>query len=173
LALLDPLDEGEIQWKGHVVSGQAVPAYRKEVIYLHQRPTLFDGSIEANLRRPFALNLHQGREFNLNRISALLESIGRPGSFLAKQGRDLSGGEAQIVALLRAIQLDPTILLLDEPTASLDQGSVRAIEGLVGRWLEEDSEGRAVVWVSHVVEQARRVSTCSLALQSGRLGPEA
>jgi putative ABC transport system ATP-binding protein len=55
--------------------------------------------------------------------------------------------------------------------AMLDQGAARAIEGLAGRWLEEDSGGRAVVWISHDPEQARRVGTRRLAMHSGRLGP--
>ena len=44
-------------------------------------------------------------------------------AFLEKSIRDLSGGEAQIVAIVRSIQLDPTMLLLDEPTASLDRAT--------------------------------------------------
>jgi ABC-type phosphate transport system ATPase subunit len=60
----------------------------------------------------------------------------------------------------------------DEPTASLDLSAVRAIEGLIERGLEEGQEVRTAVWVSHDLEQARRVSTRSLAMQSGRLGPE-
>jgi putative ABC transport system ATP-binding protein len=171
LALLDPLDEGVIQWKNQAVSGNAVPAYRREVIYLHQRPTLFDGSVEANLRRPFALKLHDGHEFNVNRARELLESVGRPASFLAKESRDLSGGEAQIVALLRAIQLDPSVLLLDEPTASLDPGTARAIEELVLGWISQAPIYRAFLWVSHDSDQVHRVADRCLRMQCGKLNP--
>jgi putative ABC transport system ATP-binding protein len=146
-----------------------VPAYRSEVIYLHQRPALFDGSVEANLHRPFALKHHQSRAFDINRIMQLLESIGRSASFLANLSRDLSGGEAQIVALLRAIQLDPSILLLDEPTASLDFGSARAIEELVLHWISEASESRAFLWVSHDSDQVSRVANRALRMESGKL----
>src|SRR5262249_51886088 len=136
-----------------------------------QRPTLFDGSVEANLRRPFALKLHQGQEFNLNRVRELLESTGRNATFLAKPSRDLSGGEAQIVALLRAIQLDPSILLLDEPTASLDQGTARAIEELVSQWISQAPASRAFLWVSHDSDQVNRVAERCLRMQCGRLDP--
>src|SRR6516225_10098175 len=68
LALLDPLDEGVIQWKGQSVSGSDVPAYRREVIYLHQRPSLFEGSVEANLRYPFSLKVNRGRSFNKDQL---------------------------------------------------------------------------------------------------------
>jgi putative ABC transport system ATP-binding protein len=172
LALLDPLDEGVIQWKGRGVSGNEVPAYRREVIYLHQRPALFEGSVEANLRYPFSLRLNEGRAFDEVRILDLLKSIGRAPSFFEKSSRDLSGGEAQIVALLRALQFDPSILLLDEPTTSLDERTARAIEELLGRWLSEAPADRASLWVSHDSDQVRRVADQCLRMQGGRLKPE-
>jgi putative ABC transport system ATP-binding protein len=169
LALLDPIDEGTIQWKSQGVSGNAVPAYRREVIYLHQRPSLFEGSVETNLRRPFALKLNQGRSFDSGRIVDLLERIGRTASFLDKSSRDLSGGEAQIVALLRALQFDPSVLLLDEPTTSLDEGTALTIEELLLRWLSEAPGERAFLWVSHDSDQVRRVADRCLRMHCGRL----
>jgi putative ABC transport system ATP-binding protein len=171
LALLDPLDEGVIQWKSQGVSGNAVPAYRREVIYLHQRPSLFEGSVEANLRYPFFLRLNQSRSFDKDRIVDLLESIGRTASFVEKSSRDLSGGEAQIVALLRALQFDPSILLLDEPTTSLDEATSRSIEKLLERWLSEAPADRAFLWVSHDSDQVSRVADRCIRMQSGRLHP--
>ena len=58
MAMLDPLDEGAIRWQGQIVRGDAVPGYRKQVIYLHQRPALTDGTVEDNLRLPFTLKAH-------------------------------------------------------------------------------------------------------------------
>jgi putative ABC transport system ATP-binding protein len=173
IALLDPLDEGLIRYHGEPIDGESIPGYRKKVIYLHQRPALFKGTVADNLRRPFALQVHQGRHFDRERILGLLEVLGRGAAFLDKSSGDLSGGEAQIVALLRAIQLDPSVLLLDEPTASLDQDTAQAIEGLITRWLEEDSESRAFVWISHDPQRARRVATRRLAMRCGQLGREA
>jgi putative ABC transport system ATP-binding protein len=172
LAMLDPLDEGVIQWKSQAVSGDAVPAYRREVVYLHQRPSLFEGSIEANLRCPFSLKVNRTRSFDKDRILDLLKSIGRTASFLQKSSRDLSGGEAQIVSLLRALQFDPSILLLDEPTTSLDEGTALTIEELLRRWLSEEPGDRAFLWVSHDSDQVRRVADRWLRMQGGRLEPE-
>ena len=169
LALLDPLDEGVIQWKGQGVSGNAVPAYRREVVYLHQRPSLFEGSVETNLRYPFSLRVNRRRSFDKGRIVELLESIERTSSFLDKPSRDLSGGEAQIVALLRALQFDPSILLLDEPTTSLDDGTARAMEKTLRRWLSEAPSDRASLWVSHDSDQVRRVADRWLRMQCGHL----
>jgi putative ABC transport system ATP-binding protein len=171
LAMLDPLDEGILQWKGRRISGMDVPAYRREVIYLHQRPALVQGSVETNLRYPFTLGVNRRSSFDKNRILDLLESIGRMASFLEKSSRNLSGGEAQVVALLRALQFDPSILLLDEPTTSLDLGTARAIEELLLRWLSEAPAERAFLWVSHDSDQVRRVADRCLRMQCGRLEP--
>ena len=73
----------------------------------------------------------------------LLDALARPAAFLGRSSRDLSGGEAQIVALVRAIQLDPAVLLLDEPTASLDQVTAGAVEGLLDRWFAAGAGRRA------------------------------
>jgi putative ABC transport system ATP-binding protein len=169
LALLDPLDAGEICWQGQPVLASAIPDFRRHVIYLHQRAALFEGSVEDNLRQPFALKANRDRSFDRDRILKRLADLGRDAFFLARLHRDLSGGEAQMVALLRAIQLDPAILLLDEPTAALDPESTQTIEGLVLHWLEEAPEKRALVWVSHDLAQARRVAERELAMRQGRL----
>jgi putative ABC transport system ATP-binding protein len=172
LALLDPVDEGVVLWNGQAVRGEAVPTFRGAVLYLHQRPTVFEGTVEANLRLPFALGVHRNRRFDRDRILSLLESLGRDLSFLEKAHRDLSGGEAQIVALLRAIQLGPTILLLDEPTASLDRPTLQAIEQLIDRWFAEQPGARALVWVTHDSEQARRVADRTFHMDSGQIVPD-
>jgi putative ABC transport system ATP-binding protein len=172
LALLDPLDEGSIRWGGRVVHGEAVPDYRKRVIYLHQRPALAEGTVEDNLRSPFGLQAHRDRSFDPARAEALLASLGRGPEFLAKSSRDLSGGESQIVGLIRAVQLEPSALLLDEPTASLDPTTARAAEELLGDWLAAKPDGRALVWVSHDADQARRMTGRRLHLRAGRIESE-
>jgi putative ABC transport system ATP-binding protein len=170
LALLDPVDEGVIRWRGGDIPARAVPAYRREVTYLHQRPPLFEGSVESNLLRPFSLQVNRGRTFDRGRVLSLLDVLGRPPSFLGRPGRDLSGGEGQLVALVRALQLDPTVLLLDEPTASLDDRTARTVEAFVGQWLDEAPARRAFVWVTHDRERARRVANRTLSVQAGYAG---
>jgi putative ABC transport system ATP-binding protein len=172
LAMLDPIDTGEIRWQDKIVRGNEVPRFRSRVMYLHQRPTLLEGTVEENLRQPYSLGVHHDKHFDRRRIVALLESLGRPETFLAKQQRDLSGGEAQLSALLRAMQLDPDVLLLDEPTAALDAEATEMVELLVANWFEQQPSGRATVWVTHDHEQARRVSTSVLYTRDGELQEE-
>jgi putative ABC transport system ATP-binding protein len=173
LALLDELDEGVVLWSGQVIRCEAVPSYRGAVLYLHQRPTLFEGNVETNLRHPFSLRVHRNRRFDRDRIIQLLEQLGRDVSFLEKSHRDLSGGEAQIVALVRALQLDPIVLLLDEPTASLDREAATVVEGLLRRWHADRAGRRAYVWVTHDAGQAERVADQILWMEAGRVGPRA
>ncbi len=172
LAMLDPVDAGSILWQGRTIAGDEVPPYRSRAIYLHQRPALVDGSVEDNLRLPFELAVHRGRRFDPEKVDDLLGRLGRDRSFLEKASRDLSGGEAQIVGLLRALQLEPTVFLLDEPTASLDQATAEAVEGLLDDWLAADSPARALVWISHDRDQAHRVTDRRIYLRSGQIDPE-
>src|SRR5262249_27944860 len=131
----------------------------------------FEGTVDENLRQPFSLRVHRGRRFDRDWIVSRLRLVGRTVDFLECFTRDLSGGEAQIAALLRALQLAPRILLLDEPTAALDPETAQAAEQLVAAWLAEDT-GRATVWVSHNLEQARRVADRTVRLIAGRFETE-
>lgn len=169
LAMLDPVSAGGMRRHGTPVQGNEVSEFRSRVIYLHQRPALIEGTVEDNLRQPFSLRVHHNKHFNRGRIVDLLESLGHGEPFLSKQQRDLSGGEGQLTALLRAIQLDPDVLLLDEPTAALDGKSTGMVEALVSNWLAERPGLRATVWVTHDHNQARRVSSKLLPIREGRL----
>ena len=139
------------------------------MIYLHQRPTLLEGSVEENLRYPFGLLAHRGKALDRQFVLEHLDRMGRAPSFLSKASRELSGGESQIVALLRAIQLDASVLLLDEPTASLDQAAARSVETLIDCWYQAGKGGRSFIWVSHDPAQTGRMAERHLVMRSGRL----
>jgi putative ABC transport system ATP-binding protein len=169
LSLLDGVDEGQVLWLGQPIAAERVPNYRRHVTYLHQRPPLVEGTVEENLRLPFTFAIHAREEFDLRRVVALLESAGRSAEFLTRSSRDLSGGEGQIVALVRALQLNPTVLLLDEPTASLDAATAHSIEQLVLQWHRQSEIGRAAVWVTHDRDQSGRIGNRIIEMNSGRI----
>jgi len=169
LALLDPVDQGEIAWRGQPIADAAVPEYRSQVLYLQQRSPVIEGTVEDNLRIPFALHPRQDSPFPRHRIIELLEDLGRDESFLASRTANLSGGERQIVALLRALLVAPTILLLDEPSAALDPQATSTLEELIDSWHAEAPTERAFIWVSHDSEQAHRVANRTLHLRMGKL----
>lgn len=173
LALLDPIDEGRVLWHGQPIEPGQVPDFRRQVVYVQQRPAMIEGSVEENLRLPFSFRVHAADRYHHDRVLAMFQSIGRGGDLLGRKGRDLSGGEAQIVALVRVLQLDPTMLLLDEPTAALDAAAVEAIERLVTAWHEQAGAGRALIWVTHDAKQAVRVAKRTLTMDAGQLLVEA
>lgn len=167
LALLDPVDEGEVLWEGAPVEDQDVPAFRRRVVYLAQRPALFEGTVEDNLALPYRLDGTVGsfhRQLALERLTGL----GRSADLLGQDQRRLSGGEGQLVALVRALQLEPRVLLLDEPTAAMDPETERAAERELLTWLGAD-ERRALLCVSHSAEQAARVAERTWTLEHGRI----
>jgi UDP-glucose/iron transport system ATP-binding protein len=172
LALLDPIAKGQILWLGHPIGARSVPDFRRQVTYLHQRPALIEGTVEENLRLPFAFGVHARESFDRRRVLSMLETVARDAEFLSRNWRDLSGGEAQIVALVRVLQLNPTVLLLDEPTASLDSGTASSVEQLIAHWHDQMDGQRATVWVTHDRNQATRMATRVLQMTSGRLDGE-
>jgi putative ABC transport system ATP-binding protein len=169
LALLDPVDDGTVQWRGQPIARVAIPSYRRHVAYIAQRPAMLDGSVEDNLRYPFSLKVYRDVRFDRDRVVELANRAGREAGFLDKRASDLSGGEAQIAALIRVLQVDPDILLLDEPTASLDPASALEIEALVSAWFADGRGERASIWVSHDPAQAQRVGERQLMMTAGVL----
>jgi tungstate transport system ATP-binding protein len=78
----------------------------------------------------------------------------------------LSGGQQQRLALARAWALRPRILLLDEPTASLDPSAKREVEALMSEFAED---GTTLVFASHNLGQVKRLATRTVYLENGRL----
>jgi ABC-type sulfate/molybdate transport systems ATPase subunit len=81
---------------------------------------------------------------------------------------ELSTGERQRLGLVRALALDPRVLLLDEPTAALDQAATGRVEAELRRYLEG---GAAILMVTHSAEQAGRMARRSWRMEQGRLEP--
>lgn len=167
LAMLDEIQEGEIQFLGAAIKDKDVPRFRSQVVYLQQRPVLVEGTVEANLK--FALNFHanQNKSQDISSILNLLNLFDRPEEFLHRQSNHLSGGEGQIVALLRALILSPQVLLLDEPTSALDQQTAKQFESIVIAWMETSDVAPAFVWITHDQNQASYVANQIMEFPSG------
>ncbi len=161
LAGLDALEEGEVLSEGGPV--RSLPRHRAAVAYAAQRPALFEGTVEGNLRAPFAFAVRDGDAYDAERARSLLARLGRDAGLLAQSVDGLSGGEQQTVGLMRALLTDPTVLLLDEPTAGLAPERAEAVEAVVAGFLAADDR-RAAVWTSHDAPQLDRVTDQSLDL---------
>lgn len=126
-------------------------AARARAAMCFQRPALLDRSVRDNVR--VALAFHGRRDGA--RVDGLLAALGLQ-PLARANAHTLSAGEAQRVALARALALEPELLLLDEPTASLDPANIALIERVVAD--EQRRSGASVVWVTHNLGQARRVT---------------
>ncbi|MEO0534018.1 MAG: ATP-binding cassette domain-containing protein [Cyanobacteria bacterium P01_A01_bin.123] len=164
LVRLDSCQAGTVSFAGKSLSQWSLPIYRTKVIYLPQRPSLFEGSVEQNLKMVFQLSAHRDRTYDRDRTLNDLAALNRRPEFLSLSAPQLSGGESQILGLLRALQLNPQVLLLDEPTASLDPETTTQVEALLNHWLQAAPD-RACIWTSHDPNQIDRVTSKQLNLQ--------
>ena len=134
------------------------------VAMLFQRPFVLSLSVRSNLQ--VGLWLHGvPRAERARRCDEALRRVGLEG-LAGRQARDLSGGQQQRLALARAWALRPDLLLLDEPTASLDPSAKREIETLI-----EDiaAEGVTVVMSTHNLGQAKRLAQRVAYLEAGQV----
>ncbi|HOY62237.1 MAG: Nickel import ATP-binding protein NikO [bacterium ADurb.Bin236] len=144
-------------------SPSAVSAARRRMTYISQTPFLFNCSARANVAYGLRSRGVPAREA-LERADALLERAGL--SKLARRNaRSLSGGEAQLTALTRALIIKPEALLLDEPTGNVDAANTEMIEALI---LDASkSQGATIVFSTHNVEQARRLADSAVSINLG------
>ena len=129
-----------------------------------QSPFIFPGTIYDNILLVF--NFNRKNVVSQEKIEKLLSRVGLTG-FLHRQTDKLSGGEKQRLALVRALLLEPETLLLDEPTAALDEENSRTVLRLLSRWRQEG--GRSVIMVSHAAPLAGNYADGKMILEKGQI----
>jgi tungstate transport system ATP-binding protein len=132
--------------------------------FVFQRPGLIRASVARNIALAL-LPLRLSRADSERRVASALDRVGLADR-AADPAQKLSGGEQQRLALARAWVSEPELLLLDEPTASLDPGATEAIECLVTAMAEA---GTKIVLVSHNIGQVARLARDVLVLCQGRV----
>ena len=151
---------GAVRWAGESRGGGRMP--RDAMVF--QRPVMLRRSVLANAAYPLKL-AGLPRAERLARARTALGRVGLDG-LADRPARRLSGGEQQRLALARASALDPEVLFLDEPCASLDPAATRAVEDIVAGIA---ARGTKVVMTTHDLGQARRLAGEILFLHRGRL----
>ncbi len=164
--LVEPT-EGSVLVGGTAAAELPVQELRRRVGMVFQQPALFDGTVRENVLYGPRLRAkgEPTGERAAARARALLRRVGLPGSLCERPANSLSGGEAQRVSLARTLANEPSVLLLDEPTASLDPTAERLIEELLLGLMAET--GITLIFVTHNLAQARRLGGSGLLLVSG------
>ena len=166
LAFLSPPMAGEIFYAGRRVDWDrgSVEEQRRKVTLLHQAPYLFGGTVHANVA--FGLKARGVRGEEQRRIvEDSLAIVGLQG-FRERKARELSGGEAQRVAMARALALKPEVLLLDEPLANIDRETAGFLETVIASL---PARGTTVVMTTHDPDHPERLNGESIFLEGGRI----
>jgi ABC-type cobalamin/Fe3+-siderophores transport system ATPase subunit len=166
LRLLNRLDEptsGTVYVEGTDYRQIAPRELRRKLGLVNQRPYLFPGTVEQNLR--FG-PLQHGESLSQESIEQLLARVGLKG-YAGRNVANLSGGEAQRVSVARTLANSPLVLLLDEPTSALDDTSKLEVESAIQNIV--DDQGLTCVLVTHDTAQASRLAARALVLEAGRI----
>ena len=161
---LEESEPGKIRLDGMPIHDMPVTELRARVGLIFQKTAALDGSVADNIAYGPAL---QGRALSRARIMELMAAASLDADLIDKPATELSGGQEQRLAIARALALEPALLLLDEPTSSLDPIATARVEEALLRWRTET--GGTMIWVSHAIDQARRIGTRALLLDAGRI----
>ena len=169
LRLLNRLDDpsrGSITWRGQPLDSIPVKELRRRIGFVFQKSAMFPGSVADNLLAPLRIAGSLPTDAD-TRARTALDRAGLPASLLTRTAGELSGGEQQRLAVARALMTRPEVLLLDEPTASLDVESAEHLIALFIRLREQDQ--LTLVMVSHRLEEARACASQVVMLEAGRI----
>lgn len=166
LRFLDP-ETGTITANGVPITESSVGAWRENVALVPQRPHLFYGSALENIRlaRPSASRAEVERAAELAGVAGFIRSLPRGyDTRVGERGLRLSGGEAQRLAIARAFLKDAPLLVMDEPTSSLDPES----EALIRRAIERLACERTTLVIAHRLNTVRTSEKIAV-LDEGRV----
>jgi len=164
LRLLNRLDEptrGTVYLAGTDYRSIPPRELRKRVGLVPQQPTLLDGTVADNVAWGPTL---REESVDYDQLHALLDRLGL-GGFASREAAELSGGEAQRVAIARTLFNEPEVVLLDEPASSLDATAAGKVETLLADVMADLS--LTAILVTHDVDRARRLGTRGLRLEAG------
>ena len=147
LADLDP-SHGQVSLDQRAREAMTGPAWRRQVCYVAAEPGWWGETVSEH----FA---------DWQALADLLARLRLPAAMGANPISQLSTGERQRLALLRALELNPRVLLLDEPTGPLDDEATEAVEDIIEERL---AQGASAVWVTHDRAQAKRIASRALTL---------
>jgi len=164
LGLIEKPSHGEILFNGRLVEPFSNKA-RFHITLLPQEPFLMKRSVLKNVS--YGLKIRNNCDNLMNRINEALLLVGLGSEdFLKRPWYALSGGETQRVALAARLVLKPKVLLLDEPTASIDAASARLV--MEAALMARNKWGTTLIIASHDWQWLREMCDEFLHLSEGR-----
>jgi len=165
MAFLIKPQRGEVFWQGEKVHFPAPLSVRRSISMTFQDPLPFEGSVFENVAFGLKIRGIKGEDLRV-RVEEILELLSIA-HLKDKSAKRISGGEAQKVALARALIFHPSLLLLDEPLASLDPLTKKQLESELYRVLKQ--LGITCVYVTHDQEEALSLADRIAILDRGRI----
>jgi len=169
LRLMNRLEEpssGVIRFRGKALQDYEPTRLRRAVSFIQQTPTVVDATVRENLLLPFTFKVNRDMERPDERqLLSFLERFLLKDVSLDHNALELSVGQRQRLCFVRALLLDPDVMLLDEPTASLDDESSAIVESATEDLNREN--GLTVVNVSHRGKNPETVDTVRLRVEGG------
>ncbi len=161
---LNDIASGSILLDGQSIHELPVTELRCKVGMIFQKTAAFEGSVAENIA--FGAALHD-RTISRAQILDLMRQVSLEAQLSDQAASAISGGQEQRLAIARALALDPSLLLLDEPTSSLDPIATGRVEDSLLQLRK--ATNLTMIWVSHSIEQARRIGSRVLLLDEGRI----
>lgn len=165
VGLLEEPAAGQVLCDGSVLVASDALSYRRRLAAVFQEPLLLHGSVADNVATGLRLRGVPRREVK-SRVERWLQRLGIA-ELERRSVRTLSGGEAQRVSLARALVLEPELVLLDEPFASLDAPTRADLTGEIRDLLAETNT--TAIWVTHERDEALTVGDRMVVLLDGNI----
>lgn len=170
LAIINGLempDQGKIEFQGEEFSGSQryTQESRRKMAMVFQKPLMFNTSVYKNIAYGLKARKQASQKIS-EEVEATARMIGMEAK-LRQKATTLSGGEAGRVSVARAFIVNPKLLLMDEPTASLDPQNISIIENMVKKSKEQNHT--SVIIVTHNMFQAKRIADEVIFMLDGKV----
>ncbi|MCK8825852.1 ATP-binding cassette domain-containing protein [Fuchsiella alkaliacetigena] len=157
-------DSGSLKYKGQEITNYNPLKLRREITMLPQNPIMFADTIKNNFAK--TMEYTENKEINEERYIQALRQVGLKHE-LKMEAQQLSGGEKQRLALARILLLEPEVLLLDEPSSSLDENTEDILIQMVINYIKEKKG--TLIMVTHSQSIANKYGEVIISLAKGKI----